>query len=74
MSEMLDQLFECIAELYQARYGRLAPGKYDPLQNSSSEENWKQYNSWLDRRAIFDACRKIIELEQQISEMQEVDE
>ena len=74
MSEMLDQLYECIAELYQSRYGRLAPGKDDRLHDSSSMENIEQYVAWLNNRAVFDACRKIIELEQHIAEMQEVTE
>ena len=74
MSDLLNQIFECLDGLYYARYRRLAPGKDDPLQESSSVENREQFSFWLKNKAIFDACRKIIELEQHILEMQEVDE
>ena len=74
MSDPVNEAFECLVALYEARFGRLAPGKDDPMQDSSSAENRARYSEWLATNALYDACRKIIELEQQIAEMQEVDE
>ena len=74
MTNPVNEAFECLAALYEARFGRLAPGKDDPMQDSSSTENRAQYSKWLATTALYDACRKIIELEQHILEMQEVDE
>ncbi len=74
MSDPVNEAFECLVALYEARFGRLAPGKDDPMQDSSSAENRARYSEWLATNALYDACRKIIELEQRIAEMQEVNE
>ena len=74
MSDPVNEAFECLAALYEARFGRAAPGKDDRLQDASSAENRWRYTEWLGNGALFDACRKISELEQRIAEMQEVNE
>lgn len=74
MTAPVNEAFECLAALYEARFGRAAPGKDDRLQDASSAENRWRYTEWLGNGALFDACRKISELEQHIAEMQEVDE
>ena len=74
MTNPVNEVFECLAALYEARFGRLAPGKDDCVQESNSAENRAQYSKWLGINALYDACRKIIELEQRIDEMQEVAE
>lgn len=69
MSDPVNEVFECLAALYEARYGRLAPGKDDSLQDSGSAQNRAQYSKWLGTNALYDACRKIIELEHCIDDL-----
>ena len=69
MTNPVNEAFECLAALYEARFGRLAPGKDDPMQDSGSAENRARYSEWLATNALYDACRKIIELEHCIDDL-----
>lgn len=42
--------FERLGELYYKEFGRLRPGKDDPLRDSCSEENTNQYEEWSRNR------------------------
>jgi hypothetical protein len=68
-------IFETWADLYYRRYGRLVPGKSEPLEtgrDSSDEENYIQHEAWhASRLSILDAIRRIIELEKERRESHE---
>ena len=59
--------YECLAALYAARYGRLAPGKDDPVQDSGTEENRDLWKLWVSTRALRDAIARIVELERELT-------
>ena len=42
--------FERLGELYYREFGRLRPGKDDPMRDSCDEENTEQYNEWSRKR------------------------
>ena len=58
---------ECLAALYAKRYGRLAPGKDDRLQDSSSVKNRCQFGLWTLDHALNDAIARIVELERELA-------
>ena len=59
--------YECLAALYAKRYGRLAPGKDDPVQDSGSFENYDQWVAWRRGNALSDAIARIVELERELA-------
>ena len=59
--------YECLAALYANRYGRLAPGKDDRVQDSGAPENWDQWKVWVSTKALRDAIARIIELERELA-------
>lgn len=59
--------YECLAALYAKRYGRLAPGKDDPMRESTNEENWDLWKVWVSTRALRDAIARIIELDGELA-------
>ena len=59
--------YECLAALYAKRYGRLAPGKDDPVQFSGSMSNRDQWIAWHQYGALSDAVNRIIELEHELA-------
>ena len=68
--------FEAVAELYAHRYGRLAPGKSEPmkeLRSSGDPENIKQYDEWRKTLAFDDAIKKIVFLEKRLDEVENED-
>ena len=74
MSDPVKEAYECLSKLYYEKFGSLTPDKDYMLQDRSSADDRRRYIEWLEKGALYDACRKIIELEQHIAEMQEVDE
>ena len=65
--------FEAWGELYYKRFGRLRPGKSDPLANSSDPKNMAQYWAWKESwLAQFDAIREIVKLKDKIARMEEI--
>jgi hypothetical protein len=58
-------IFEAIGTVYYQRFGRLRPGKSDPMCDSSDEDNVKQFKEWynsdqsredfVDRLAVLEA-------------------
>ena len=63
--------YECLAALYAARYGRLAPGKDDPVQDSGAPENLELWKLWVSTRVLRDAVSRIIELERELAAARE---
>ena len=59
--------YECLAALYAKRYGRLAPGKDDPVQDSGAPENLELWKLWVSTRALRDAVSRIVELERELA-------
>jgi hypothetical protein len=48
-------VFEGLGELYFTRFGRLRPGKDDPLRDSMDEDNIRQFSDWMKYQALDDA-------------------
>ena len=59
--------YECLAALYAKRYGRLAPGKDDRIQDSGAPENLDQWKVWVSTKALRDAASRIVELEHELA-------
>ncbi len=59
--------YECLAALYFARFGRLAPGKDDRTRDSSSRENIAQFGDWRMYSALDAALTRILELERELA-------
>lgn len=65
--------YEAIADLYYRRFGRLAPGKSEPLEtahDSNDDENRAQFSTWLNSHHAFeDAIARIVKLNAQVEEL-----
>jgi hypothetical protein len=65
--------FESLGELYRKRFGRLRPGKDESPQTyrgqNADRENVEQFNSWVERGALDDAVSRIVELDQQNTDL-----
>ena len=59
--------YECLAALYAKRYGRLAPGKDEPVQYTGIEEDRYHWMVWQRYEALADAIDRIIELERELA-------
>ena len=59
--------YECLAALYANRYGRLAPGKDDRVQDTGIEEDRYHWMVWQRYEALADAIDRIIELERELA-------
>lgn len=55
--------FEGIGKLYEARFGRLRPGKDDIFHNSMDEDNVRQFSDWIKHQALTDAIFRIAQME-----------
>ena len=64
--------YECLAALYAKRFGRLAPGKDDRIQDSGAPENWDQWKVWVSTKALRDAASRIVELEHELAAVRAV--
>ena len=65
-AQRANEEFEGIGKLYEARFHRLRPGKDDPLHDSMSDDNVRQFSDWIRHEALTDAIFRIIELERQL--------
>jgi hypothetical protein len=65
-TQRADEEFEGIGKLYEARFGRLRPGKDDRIRDSMDEDNMRQFSHWIKREALTDAIFRIIEVERQL--------
>lgn len=68
---LANEEYEGIGKLYYARFGRLRPGKDDPLHDSMSDENVRQFSDWIRHEALTDAIFLIAELERQLAAAKE---
>lgn len=58
MSDAND-IFELIGDLYYSDTGFLRPGKSDPIRDTSSEENWDRFQTWMKEIypiSVLEAC------------------
>jgi hypothetical protein len=68
-------IFEGIGRLYSARFHRLRPGKDEGAatgRDSRDEDNIRQFSDWIKHDALFDAVRRIDQLEAQLSALSEM--
>jgi hypothetical protein len=67
--------FEAEARLYYKRFGRLAPGKSEPISShlsSCDRENWDQKERWhTSGQAYEDALAQIVRLQKQVEQLEE---
>ena len=66
------QRADTINRLYMKRFHRQAPGHSEPLptgRDSNDRENHEQYDEWINKTAIWDACDFIAKLEKEIGEL-----
>jgi hypothetical protein len=65
--------FEVLGELYRKRFGRLRPGKDESPQTyrgqNADRDNAAQFNGWVQRGALDDAVNRIVELDQQNTDL-----
>ena len=70
--------FEIIGWLYYGATGKLRPGKDDPIEESSSEENIERFEQWFATKSFTDALEAIrdrdliIEAVSKIADVEEI--
>ena len=67
-----NERFEIIGDLYFGRYGRLRPGKSEPLEtgrDSNSEENHSLFDNWFATQAFNDAIERIADMDKQLEDL-----